>query len=82
MLQSTGLGKLAPTGAPKGNARGTPAPLVVSVRDATALTGWCEWQLHKLIREGKLKSCKPFGRRLIYMSEINRLLGIKPAEQP
>ncbi len=58
MLESTGLGKLTPTGrAPRSAGRGKHAPLVVTVGETTQLTGWSESHVRRLIKDGRLGAC-------------------------
>ncbi len=54
------------------------APAFMTIRGAEAYTGLRQWQFRNLIRQNKIQSVMPFKKRLIPMSEINRILGIPP----
>jgi hypothetical protein len=54
------------------------APAFLTLRQAEAYSGLRKWQWVELIRRKKIESIMPFKKRLIPMTEINRILGISP----
>jgi hypothetical protein len=51
MLQSTGLGKFAPTGAPQSNGKAKPKPFALTIPHTAARADTTQWYIRYLIRK-------------------------------
>jgi excisionase family DNA binding protein len=54
--------------------------LALRINEVCVATGICRTSVYELINEGKLRSVKVAGRRLVLRESLEQLLGVQPPE--
>lgn len=57
-----------------GNGQAKLTPITTTLKGAHEYTGLGIWRLRKAIRDREISSVKPFGVRLLFIEELDRLV--------